>query len=133
MINTLTAHIMELQVAVKALQDAKAGAPASMQDFLADRVERAVSAEPTFARTIYNAMSAEIDIDQRTLMTHVSRIAASFDKDGAIWGEAPTTNVDMARYLAQRTALPNVYGAKYTRRLHSALERLGVKPTAGKA
>jgi len=128
-VNVLTARVAELETMVKDLYDARTSPQSSMDvaDFLAERVERAVANEPTFARTIYNALAAEIGIDQRTLVTYITRIAASYDTDHSRWGETPTTSVSLARYLAQRTEMPNAYNAKVTRRLHTALEKLGVK------
>ena len=128
-VNVLTARVAELETMVKDLYDARTSPQSTMEvsDFLAERVERAVQADPTFARTIYNALAAEIGIDQRTLVTYVTRLAASFDADHSRFGETPTTSVALARYLAQRTEMPNAYGCKVTRRLHTALEKLGVK------
>lgn len=131
-ITNLTARVQELEVMVKDLYDARTSPTRAtdVQDFLSERVEDAVKAEPTFARTIYNAMAAEIGIDQRTLVTYVTRIAATVDADGARFGDKPTQSVVLARYLAERVQMPNEFGAKHTRRLHGALAHVGVKPKA---
>lgn len=129
-INVLTARVQELEVMVKDLYDARTSPTRAtdVQDFLAERVEEATKQE--FARPIINAMAAEIGIDQRTLVTHVTRIAASVDANGARFGDKPTQSLVLMRYLAERVPMPNEFGAKHTRRLHTALAQVGVKAKA---
>lgn len=129
-INVLTARVQELEVMVKDLYDARTSPTRAtdVQDFLAERVEESTKQE--FARPMINAMAAEIGIDQRTMVTHVTRIAATYDPDQSRWGAKPTQSLMLMRYLAERVEMPNEFGAKCTRRLHGALTLVGVKAKA---
>jgi len=118
----LEARVLELESYVTAPVQQDAGA------YLAAKVDAARSADPAKARAIYVALAAEMHnaLSDRALVTHVQRIAATYDPDGAIWGGNPSTSVKLARYLSEHIEGSNGYGATVTRRLHKALELLGV-------
>lgn len=98
--------------------------------YLAARVDAAASDPHGYARTIYTALANEMHLPQgadRTLVTHAQRIAATYDADGKIFADdVPSRSVKLARYLAEPVAGPNAHGSAVTRRLHTALDCLGI-------
>lgn len=129
-VNVLTAYIVELQAAVTELRAAQAGS-INVDAYLARAVAEAREAPTVHARAIYVALADEMhkNMSDRTLVTYVARIAATWDSAGTRWGSNPTTNQDLALYLSEPVEGPNEFGSAQTRRIHNALVALGVRPS----